>query len=172
MKTLYDGTPEVFAELELRLSALSPSTAPSNIWKFESLLKEISALSKDPVKGVGSVLLSPWKKKIIATGYNGLPYGIPDISVLLDPEVKNAMMMHSELNLLANAAELGVCTAGGILLCSKYPCHICAGALVTAGISQVITYRVSTESDWLASNKIAGHIFRLAQVGVGYFDES
>lgn len=172
MSTLYSATSEDFEELDRRLAGAIPTCNDRpNILKFGRLLREVAALSKDPVKGVGSILLSPGRLKIIATGYNGLPFGMPDSEDLLDPAIKNFLMMHSELNLLANAAELGVCTSGGILLCTKYPCHICAGALVTAGVSHIITHKVSPDSDWLPSNKIANHIFTLAGVPVSFFDE-
>ena len=171
MKTLYTGNLE---QLNAALAAMLalPETLPSkpDVRKFKSIIEAVAKLSKDPVKGVGSLILSPNRYKILATGYNGLPYGIPDDESLLNADFKNLLMMHSELNLIANAAESGVCTSGSILLCSKAPCHICAGAIVTAGISQVYTYRPSKESDWFASNQLGFEIFRRSRVSLTFME--
>ena len=127
MRTLYTGTDENLQEIYNRLVSLQvTSHHRTGVSKFKEVLSAVSRLSKDPVKGVGSVLLSRPRLKLIATGYNGLPYGIPDATELLDPAIKNGLMTHSEINLIANAAELGVCTSGSILLCSKASCHVCA----------------------------------------------
>jgi len=175
MKTLYTGSDEALQELLVRVNFFRDNEPKykdkfKSISKFEEMLHAASNLSKDPVKGVGSLLLSPGRHKVMALGYNGLPYGMPDAAKLLDPEVKNGLMIHSELNLVANAAELGVRTSGGILLCSKASCHICAGVAVTAGISEVYTYRSNPFSDWHHSIMLGNAIFKKAGVPVIYFD--
>lgn len=138
---------------------------PTNIMKFGGVVSAIGGLSKDPKRKVGAILLSE-KGKVRAVGYNGLPFGMPDSDDLLDPAIKNHLMIHAEVNLIANAASEGVCTRGGILQVEKYPCHHCAGASIGAEIGTIITPDMYPESDFYESNLIAQYMFKMAGITV------
>jgi len=87
-------------------------------------------------------------KKILATGYNGVPSGIrhcSDIGCLRDklkiPSGQRHELcrgLHAEQNVLLQAALHGVSTKGSAVYITNQPCMICAKMLINAGIRQLI----------------------------------
>ncbi len=94
---------------------------------------------------VGAVLVRD--KRILATGYNGAPSGIPhclDIGCLReDLEIPSGERhelcrgLHAEQNVIIQAAYHGVCIKGAILFCTTMPCSICSKMLINAGIHDI-----------------------------------
>lgn len=84
---------------------------------------------------VGAVLASFVDKRIIGTGYNGAPRGIPHCQHLDDESCE--VSKHAEENVVANAAYLGHSTRGAIAYVTHAPCYRCAGLLINAGINTV-----------------------------------
>jgi dCMP deaminase len=85
---------------------------------------------------VGAVLASYVDKRIIGTGYNGAPRGIPHC-VHVSGDESCTVSKHAEENVVANAAFLGQATRSSVLYCTHAPCYRCAGLLINAGISAV-----------------------------------
>ena len=95
---------------------------------------------------IGAVIVKD--KRILATGYNGSPSGLPhclELGCLRDEmgiesgtrhEVCRAL--HSEQNAIVQAALYGVATTGATLYCTHQPCSLCAKMLINAGISRVV----------------------------------
>jgi dCMP deaminase len=79
--------------------------------------------------------------RIIATGYNGAPTGVPhcdDVGCL--PEGGNGRCIravHAEINAIIQCALYGVSTKGAILYTTLAPCRNCANAIIQAGIQEV-----------------------------------
>jgi dCMP deaminase len=94
---------------------------------------------------VGAVLVK--EKKILATGYNGVPSGIShceDVGCLRDEEgIPSGQRhelcrgLHAEQNAILQAAYHGVSIQGSILFCTNFPCVICSKMLINAGIRQI-----------------------------------
>jgi len=94
---------------------------------------------------VGAVLVK--EKKILATGYNGVPSGIShceDVGCLRDKEqVPSGQRhelcrgLHAEQNAILQAAYHGVSIQGSVLFCTNFPCVICSKMLINAGIRQI-----------------------------------
>ncbi len=94
---------------------------------------------------VGAVLVK--EKKILATGYNGVPSGIAhctDTGCLRDEEgIPSGQRhelcrgLHAEQNAILQAAYHGVSIQGSILFCTNFPCVICSKMLINAGIRQI-----------------------------------
>jgi dCMP deaminase len=109
-----------------------------NNWdrRFLNLAKFIASWSKDPSTQVGSVIVDP-KKRIIATGFNGLPAGVEDsIHRLHTREVKYDMVVHAERNAIIDAKrDLSGMT---IYVWPIMPCSVCASMIIQAGIKRVI----------------------------------
>jgi len=99
---------------------------------------------------VGAVLVK--NKRILATGYNGSPVGLPhcnDVGCLLHDVVDSnghiakhcLRTAHAEQNAIAQAAMHGVSTEGATLYCTDEPCLSCAKILINAGITKVVCKR-------------------------------
>ena len=94
---------------------------------------------------VGAVLVK--EKKVLATGYNGVPSGIShcaDVGCLRDEEnIPSGQRhelcrgLHAEQNAILQAAYHGVSIQGSVLFCTNFPCVICSKMLINAGIRQI-----------------------------------
>lgn len=132
---------------------------PSNeLWdrRFLSLAKEVSTWSKDPSTQVGAILVNKWRR-IISTGYNGLPANLPDDPErLLDRKYKYENVIHAEVNCLNNLTDEPMGLVNGVLTvklhelvdiardCTIYtypllPCYTCANIVMHAGITRVVS---------------------------------
>jgi dCMP deaminase len=86
-------------------------------------------------------------KRILATGYNGAPSGIPhclDIGCLREQEGvpsgerhELCRGIHAEQNVIIQAAHHGVSIEGATLYCTNLPCVICSKMLINAGIREI-----------------------------------
>lgn len=95
---------------------------------------------------IGAVIV--WDKRILTTGYNGAPSGLPhclELGCLRDElgipsgtrhEVCRAL--HSEQNAIVQAALHGVSTKGSSIYITTQPCSLCAKMIINAGIERVI----------------------------------
>lgn len=95
---------------------------------------------------VGAVIVKD--KKILATGYNGAPSGLPhclEVGCLRDklgiPSGERHELcrgLHAEQNAVIQAAYHGVSINGATLYCTNLPCIICTKMLINAGIQRVV----------------------------------
>lgn len=95
---------------------------------------------------VGAVIVKD--KKILATGYNGAPSGLPhclDVGCQRDkfgiPSGERHELcrgLHAEQNAIVQAAYHGVSIRGATLYCTNLPCIICTKMIINAGIKRVI----------------------------------
>lgn len=95
-------------------------------------------------KHVGAVLVV--EKRVVATGYNGSPPGLPhcddvghDLVARADGGENCVRTVHAEMNAIAQAAKYGIALRGAHLYTNTYPCWACAKAILAAGVTQVIT---------------------------------
>ncbi|MBI5446981.1 MAG: dCMP deaminase family protein [Deltaproteobacteria bacterium] len=94
---------------------------------------------------VGAILVK--NKRILATGYNGSPSGVPhclDVGCLREelgiPSGERHELcrgLHAEQNAILQAAYHGVSIEGADLYCTNLPCIICSKMLINAGIRTV-----------------------------------
>jgi dCMP deaminase len=95
---------------------------------------------------VGAVLVK--NKRILATGYNGPPSGLPhclDVGCLRErmgiPSGERHELcrgLHAEQNAILQAAFHGISIKGATLYCTHHPCIICSKMLINAGISKIV----------------------------------
>ena len=104
-----------------------------NKWpnRFMVIAQDVATWSKDPKRGVGAVIVK--QRHIIATGYNGLPKGVIDISDI-PKERKLLRTIHAELNAILDAKQdLTDCD----MYCTYMPCAQCMAAIIQSGIATV-----------------------------------
>jgi len=93
---------------------------------------------------VGAVLVKD--KRILATGYNGAPKGLPHCETCLREELgvpsgqrhELCRGVHAEQNAIIQAAVFGVSTKGAILYTTTFPCIICAKMLINAEVDEIV----------------------------------
>ncbi len=106
---------------------------------FAELANLVATKSKDRSTRVGCVIVGP-HNEIRSTGYNGFPRGVDDdADERHDRPEKYLWTIHAEVNALLNAARCGIGIDGCRLYVSQlFPCSNCAGAMIQAGIIEVI----------------------------------
>ncbi len=97
-------------------------------------------------RSVGAVLVRD--KRVLATGYNGVPSGITHCSEtgclrekLKVPSGERHELcrgLHAEQNAIIQAAHHGIRIEGSILYCTTHPCVICTKMLINAGITEIV----------------------------------
>jgi dCMP deaminase len=88
---------------------------------------------------VGAVLFDD-KMRIVSTGYNGQPRGMPhcdDAGCDLDADGHCKNAVHAEINAIIQCAIAGRSTEGLRLFCTHMPCIRCANVIAQSGITEV-----------------------------------
>ncbi|MCK4809691.1 MAG: cytidine/deoxycytidylate deaminase family protein [Candidatus Omnitrophica bacterium] len=114
---------------------------------------------------VGAILVKD--KRILATGYNGAPQGLPHcestgclrekLRVPSGERHELCRGLHAEQNVLLQAALHGVRSLGSTLYITHSPCSICAKMIINAGIKEVVcadNYPDKMAEDFLKKAKI------------------
>jgi dCMP deaminase len=134
--------------------------------RFLELADCIATWSKDPSRGVGSVIVSPMRQ-VLATGYNGLPRGFEDQSERLQRPVKYDLIVHAEMNAIIQCARNGVSPVGATIYSSFSPCIHCSLSIVQAGITRVVTRAISRgDEHW--NDSIDKSVVLFEEVGLEY----
>jgi len=106
---------------------------------FITIAQVCSLRSKDPNTQVGVVIVNK-NKEIIATGYNGLPWGCNDDNYPWENNQKNWLetkypyVVHAEANAIIHARQA---CHGFSLYTTLFPCCECAKLIIQAGIKQI-----------------------------------
>lgn len=97
-------------------------------------------------RSVGAVIVK--NKRIMATGYNGVPMGIEHcesrgclrdhLNIPSGQRHELCRGLHAEQNAIIQAAHLGQSIAGGTLYCTNQPCVICAKMIINAGLERIV----------------------------------
>jgi dCMP deaminase len=118
--------------------------------RFMAMALLVSTWSKDPSTRVGAVAVRD--RRVLATGYNGLPRGVADLSDRLhDRAQKLLMTSHAETNVIGAAAHHGVSLAGATVYVTLWPCSHCAAQLINAGVAEVVIRRGPIPDRWATS---------------------
>ncbi len=110
---------------------------------FRNIVREVSGRSNCVKRQVGCVIVKD--KRIIATGYNGLPSGFPNCNEngCLYPTRKSGESLnkipciHAEENALLQCAMYGVSCKGATAYVSITPCNTCLTKMIQAGIHTI-----------------------------------
>ncbi len=93
---------------------------------------------------VGALIVK--NKRILSTGYNGAPTGLPhclDVGCLRQDVASGTRhelcrAVHAEQNAIIQAALHGVSTEGSTLYCTHQPCILCAKMIINAAMVRVV----------------------------------
>lgn len=148
-------------------TAATPGKDPAR-WDrhFLRIAAECASMSKDPSTRVGAVAVRD--RRILATGYNGLPTGMPDDpAVLNDRERKYRHIVHAEQNIVAWAAREGVSLSGATLYVTPLaPCADCAKLLAQAGLVEVVYPEGEAPDRWREHFAAAEYTLRVCGITV------
>ncbi|HHT86875.1 MAG TPA: cytidine deaminase [Clostridiales bacterium] len=144
--------------------------------RFIELAKTIATWSScyNDNRQIGAVIVR--NKRILTTGYNGAPSGIPscverkscmrrELNIESGTRHELCYAIHAEQNAIIQAAKIGVPIEGATLYCTHQPCVICAKMIVNAGIAKVI-YAEGYPDEFSLK------IFDMAGVNIVRYDES
>ena len=97
-------------------------------------------------RAVGAVIVKD--KRILATGYNGVPAGIEhcltrgclraQLGIPSGEKHELCRGLHGEQNAIIQAAKHGINIDGASIYITTQPCIICAKMLINAGIKEII----------------------------------
>lgn len=119
---------------------------------FMAIVRIVATRSSCDRLRTGAVLVQD--KRIIATGYNSAPPGLPicdDIGHLLEDK-HCVRTLHSEENAIIQCAIKGISSTGSTLYTAYAPCIHCAKVLIGAGVKRVVyikNYRASKSPEYL-----------------------
>lgn len=95
---------------------------------------------------VGAIVVV--QKRILATGYNGAPTGVPhcadtgclreELQVPSGERHELCRGLHAEQNAMIQAAKHGVRIDGATLYTTHHPCSLCAKMAINAGIQRIV----------------------------------
>jgi len=129
---------------------------------FMKIAEVVASRSTCLRRKAGAVLVKD--KRILSTGYNGVPKGLPHCEDTGCPR-KNypsgthhelCRAVHSEQNAIVQAAIHGVSIEGATLYCTHQPCTLCAKMLINAGIKRVVYKEEYPDNESLKFFKQAG----------------
>ena len=111
-----------------------------------AIAEQVSRRSTCLRRHVGAVLVVD--RRMLATGYNGAPSGVPHCSEsgclrqqMAVPSGQRHELcrgLHAEQNAIIQAAYHGVSIRGADLYCTNLPCIICAKMLINAGVHRIV----------------------------------
>lgn len=115
---------------------------------------------------VGAILVKD--RRILATGYNGPPKGVPHCDELdgclretLDipsgERMELSRAVHAEQNAIIQAAKMGTTIDGATLYVTNHPCFICAKMLINAGVSKIV-YKAGYPDDFARKILAEAHV--------------
>lgn len=122
-----------------------------NKWdsRFMDMAKLVSGWSScfKPNRQVGAIIVRD--KRILTTGYNGAPQGIPSckeraecvreiMGIPSGTRQEMCYAVHAEQNAIVQAAKLGLSLEGATLYCTHQPCSICTRLIINSGIKRVV----------------------------------
>ncbi|MBI5576649.1 MAG: cytidine/deoxycytidylate deaminase family protein [Deltaproteobacteria bacterium] len=124
----------------------APRVRPDWDTYFMDMAKLASRRSSCLRRAVGAVIVKD--KRLLATGYNGVPSGVTHCEVtgclrekLNVPSGQRHELcrgLHAEQNAIIQAAFHGVSIRDSVLYCTNLPCIICAKMLINAGVRRIV----------------------------------
>ena len=105
---------------------------------FMQITFQVARRSTCPRAAVGAVIVRD--KRILTTGYNGAPAGLPHCTEVGCLMVNDHCVrtLHAEQNAIIQGALHGVDVSGSTIYVTHQPCLNCAKMIINAGIERVV----------------------------------
>lgn len=113
---------------------------------FRVITDDVAERSTCIRRHVGAIIVRD--KRILATGYNGVPMGLAHcgevgclrekMGIASGTRQELCRGLHAEQNAIIQAARHGISIDGSTLYCTTQPCITCAKMLVNAGIVEIV----------------------------------
>lgn len=134
--------------------------------RFLNLAKHISEWSLDPSTKVGAVAVKD--RRVLATGYNGLPRGIADLPGRLNNrDEKYLRTVHAEANIVAQAARFGIDLFGTTVYVWPFlPCCNCTTLMIQAGVRRIIVPELPIPDRWQSNFDLSREMLQEAGVSL------
>jgi dCMP deaminase len=139
----------------MRQNGITMNTSPASSRKprpswdeyFMQITRLVATRGTCLRRQVGAILVK--EKKILTTGYNGPPPGLPHcdekggclrdkLGVPSGERHEISRAVHAEQNAIIQAAVSGVSISGATLYCTNQPCFICTKMLISAGVREFV----------------------------------
>lgn len=112
--------------------------------RYIDLAEHISNWSSCLRRKVGAVVT--YERRVVGTGYNGAPAGVPSCKELnrcLRKDAKSGenlnecVACHAEVNAISQCCKYGQTTKGAYIYITTYPCINCMKLIIASGIKKV-----------------------------------
>ena len=105
---------------------------------FMQITLQVARRSTCPRAAVGAVIVRD--KRILTTGYNGAPTGLPHCTEVGCLMVNGHCVrtLHAEQNAIIQGALHGVDVSASTIYVTHQPCLVCAKMIINAGIERVV----------------------------------
>lgn len=123
-----------------------PASRPSWDEYFMKITGVVAERTTCLRRGVGAVIVKD--KRLLATGYNGAPKGVPHcleagclrekMGIPSGERHELCRGLHAEQNAIIQAALHGVGIRGATVYCTHHPCILCAKMLINSGIERIV----------------------------------
>ncbi len=162
------------ASVEVKKEPKAPASRPSWDTYFLRIAQLVATRATCLRRTVGAVIVRD--KRILATGYNGAPNGVPHCFELPGGCLREAMHipsgqrqelcrgLHAEQNAILQASAFGVSLKGSEIYVTHQPCVTCAKMLINAGITRVVF--IGSYPDELALEMLREGNIKLERIGV------
>ncbi|MCE5203475.1 MAG: cytidine/deoxycytidylate deaminase family protein [Coriobacteriales bacterium] len=121
-------------------------TRPSWDEYFMAIAEQVAGRATCLRRSIGAVLVKD--KRILATGYNGVPSGLAHCEEVGCLREKRGIPsgtqhelcrgIHAEQNAVIQAARHGISIDGATVYCTHQPCVLCAKILINAGVVEIV----------------------------------
>lgn len=130
---------------------------------FMDITLAVSARSTCTRAQVGAVIVKD--KRILTTGYNGAPKGLPHCLEVGCEMVGGHCVraLHAEQNAILQGALHGVSLEGGTIYTTHQPCHTCAKMIINSGLVRVVYAG-------LYPDELAMKYLKMAGVAIDHYD--
>jgi dCMP deaminase len=115
---------------------------------FYKITNDVAERSTCTRRKVGAIIVKD--KRILATGYNGVPTGIvhcgergclrEQLGVPSGEKHELCRGLHAEQNAVIQAAKHGVTIDGSVLYCTNQPCVVCSKIIINSGIEEIVFF--------------------------------